>query len=610
MKITIRKASGAEALMMLTEPARVDAEHFEPSPAFPTESETFEPTTNEPADPRPDDQQPAPAPPPPAPPNGTRELVAAESFSQTFTPLKFDTAADFMMAFCEEFELYPWQCEELLRLSGFSAPGRSPERLKPTAQNPLLYNLVATNGSGKDAVILAGFILWFISCKTRAMVIATSFTESQIDRQTFKHCKFYAERINNILGREFFETKYLNITCPETGSEARLFVTNKAGRAEGYHANPGAEFAFIVNEAKSIEDELRPGFLRYSGWNYWIEVSSAGSKSGVFYRNTIDPEAVHYPNPLRLGYNYVRRIKLKDCPRLVESDVRLKKIIREFGVGSPVYLSVVNSEFSDDSDVLVLIKPSAVEYQDPAPNDYNLPLVAGVDLALGGDETVVSIWQGNRRVAQRTLRERFEPDLHLWLIDVFNEYKLIPENIAADAGGLGKPIIHRLIAAGWNVNPFNFGGAAKNKTYYLNRGAELWNHLKRLTEERVLVLPRDDYKFMEQLTSRRYTYSNGKMKLESKEEARARGEESPDRVDAAVMAWSLVDFDTFDTARDGAEQAAIRAERARPTLPSFEQAQRFIEERRNSTAPPPLTTVTAGPTRNNYGRLCRILGLR
>jgi hypothetical protein len=553
--------------------------------------------------------------------HATTSLAEVNARGEEYAPLKFDNAADFAMFFTEDFDLAPWQIEELLRLSGFSSPGRSTERLKPTAEEPMLYNLVATNGSGKDAVVLAWFILWMIACKIRSTVIATSNTEQQIKAQTYKHCQNYAARINLRLGREIISYKDQFLKGELTDSECRMFVTNEAGRAEGFHANPGREFAFIVNEAKSIDDELFGGFSRYTGWNYWIEVSSAGERAGHFYRRCSAAGAVHYPDPLKLKEHYVRKIRVKDCPWILKNDVRLKEIERDFGKDSPVYKSVMESEFSSDSSPDILIRSSATIFEDPIAADYGMPRYAGVDLSLGGDETVVSIWQGNRRIGQEVFRERYEPTLHARLMAVFQTYNLIGENIAVDAGGLGKPIVHRLIESGWNVQAFNFGGAAQNKKYFLNRGAELWQRLKRLVEERLIVLPRSDEKFMDQMTSRRFTYANGKMKLESKQDVISRGEPSPDRVDAAVMAWSLVDFDVFLAAAGARPEAPAPDEydlstyrtpkRPAPRELSFEEAMSLIEQRRHNNDTRFRGEAASVTNKGRIGgMLCKILNVR
>lgn len=524
-------------------------------------------------------------------------------------PLPYKDAYTFMATFCEEFELYPWQVEELLRLSGHVDPLISDEVVLPTAENPMLYNLPATNGSGKDNVILAGFILWFISCKVRSTVIATSFSAGQIEAQTFDHCKYYAARINEKLGEEIFDVVHCHLRVPRTSSEARMFVTNEAGRAEGFHAKGGNEFAFIVNESKSITDELYKGFTRYSGWNYWIEVSSTGGKTGHFYRKCKSADAVHYPAPLVLGREYVRYIKISDCPHLLRGNVRIKQIEFMFGKDSPTFRSVVNSEFADDDGIRTLIKQAATEYANPVSNAFDMPLCCGVDPALGGDECVISIWQGNRRIVQRIFLERYEPMLHTKLISVFKEFNLQGEQIVVDAGGLGKPIVHRLIDAGWNVNAFNFGGSAKDKRYFLNRGAELWHWLKRLVEEQLIELPREDQLFMEQLVQRRFDETNGKIKLEAKEDVKLRGEKSPDRVDAAVMAFSLYDFDTLYAKIDEGVKAAQPPEA--PRTYTFEEANDIIRRHQYN---PDLRNqnrfFVGNQTGRTAGTLCQLLGIK
>lgn len=532
------------------------------------------------AEPRPFPPGPAPRPAPELLPEPAPELI--DLGGKRHTPLKFESAYDFMLTYCDEFELYDWQAEELERLSGLLDPRRSDERTMPTAEKPMLYNMVAVNGSGKDNIIIAGFILWFLSHFPLAQIRATSNTAQQIDEQTFSHCKYFAEKINTspLYGGKIFEVIHGKITCHLTDGMALFFVTNEAGRAEGFHAKFGQPFAVIVNEAKSIDDELFGGFSRYTGWTHWIEISSAGERRGHFYRKCTDPETAICPAPLVLGKNWVRYVRDKDCAHIMRLDVRRAEIIRDFGVDSIVYKSAYLSEFSDGIANDVLIREPVTRYVDPTPDAYGMPLRAGVDLSLGGDETVVSIWQGNHRVAQRAFRDRYEPTLHFRLVEIFKEFNLLPENIVADAGGLGKPIIHRLNDAGWPVNAFNFGGSAKNKTYFLNRGAELWMFLKRAVEEKLIVLPRDDHKFIEQLTTRRYDTLSGKIKLESKPEVQARGEDSPDRVDAAVMAFAMYDVDEFYAkAKPGVQMS----KHPRDVVITFEEAQRLVALRAQQT---------------------------
>lgn len=507
--------------------------------------------------------------------------VVSPISQRSYQPLPFQSAREFMLTYCDEFELYPWQIEELERLSGNKNPHVLPTVYEPpTAADPLMFNLAAANGSGKDNVIIAGFILWFLACKTQAQVRATSFTEKQIEHQTFKHCNYFAKKINaSPLYGELFDIVNCRIRGIKTDSEALFFVTNEGSRAEGFHAQNGNEFAVIINEAKSIEDDLFNGFSRYTGWNYWIQISSTGEKSGQFYRDCTDPEGLQYPSPIVYGRNWFRRIRATDCPHIMAGKARIKKIEDRDGIDSLLYKSAIESEFSDGIQNEILIKTTATEYTDPPRNEMGLPRRAGLDLSLGGDETVLSIWQGNYRIAQEVCRERYEPTLHFVILEWFKKWELLAENIVGDAGGLGKPIIQRLHESGWEINAFNFGGAARNKGLYLNRGAELGVGLKRVVEAKLIELPRRDYKFLEQLTTRRYSTHNGKIKLESKQDVRARGAPSPDRVDATIMAWSIYDIDEF------LGQAKPEAQPTKPTerkIPTFDEAVEIIEARRGS----------------------------
>ncbi len=110
----------------------------------------------------------------------------------------------------------------------------------------------------------------------------------------------------------------------------------------------------------------------------------------------------------------------------------------------------------------------------------------------------------------------------------------------ADGGGVGAAIIDQIEKVGWQIQRTHNQSPAFNKTKFLNLGAELWHHMKRLIEKCVIQLPPID-KLRLQLTSRNMRgldSTQGKFALESKPEARAAGRPSPDRADAFVLCFS------------------------------------------------------------------------
>jgi len=75
---------------------------------------------------------------------------------------------------------------------------------------------------------------------------------------------------------------------------------------------------------------------------------------------------------------------------------------------------------------------------------------------------------------------------------------------------------------------------AIDKEKFLNRRAELyWLLSKRFTDGKISIP--DDRKLISQLADIRFTYKQGKMAVEMKEEMRSRGSKSPDRADMLAL---------------------------------------------------------------------------
>lgn len=534
---------------------------------------------------------PAPAPPrPEGPPAAVIEYAEAQTAAPKYTPLDFDNPGEMLDFFVPNFDPHPWQAQELLKLAGYShiATGDVEARVRPTDKAPLLYNLVAANGSGKDAFVIAPFAVWFCATKIRSRCIITSSSYEQLKSQTFANIKTYCEYVNERLGEKFFDIVEFHITCRRTGSEIKCFKTDEAGKAEGFHPHtdyPGAEMAIIVNEAKSIEDSLFQAFMRFTGYNYWLEISSPNTTSGHFYKSSM--AATPHPAPLVLGEGHMRRVNAFECPHISLSHI--KRVKELYGESSPLYRTMVLAEFVD-IEAATIIPEHLLNYAPPAHNTYNLPKRAGLDLSLGGDETVLSIWHGNRRVAQETWRITHEPTLVNVILAAFKRHGLKGENIAVDGGGIGKSIIQRLHEAGWEVISVKNDEGARNKREFVNRGAELWYKLKRLIEEKILILPTDSI-LEKQLLDRRYVNETlmrkGKMQLESKRDARIRGSSSPDRADAMALAFALTPLSTFIAGAEDATEGQTRlslVEKIRKGIATPEEISQYVDSMRLARA--------------------------
>ena len=170
---------------------------------------------------------------------------------ENFQRMNFESPA-LMLAFFNEairtkkVLLHDWQTNLLEFLAA----------QKPTQQKPCKYCLVAANGSGKDAFIVAPFALWFILCKIQSRVVLTSSSGTQLTAQTETYIRDMAEMINKVMGQEYFRIRQRYIKCRLSGSEIRMFATDEKGKAEGYHPMvPYAEMAIIVTMVQVSQKE-------------------------------------------------------------------------------------------------------------------------------------------------------------------------------------------------------------------------------------------------------------------------------------------------------------------------------------------------------------------
>ena len=161
------------------------------------------------------------------------------------------------------------------------------------------------------------------------------------------------------------------------------------------------------------------------------------------------------------------------------------------------------------------------------------------DFAAGGDENVLAIRSGNKLMELIAWRERDTTASVGRFIIEFRKHHLRAGQIWGDAGGMGTPMCDMLADAGWTINRFDFGGKASRHDVYYNRGMEIWGRLALMIEKGEIVLINDPT-LISQLTTRKIFYDlKGRVRLETKDDMRARGLKSPDRADAVAGAFAL-----------------------------------------------------------------------
>jgi hypothetical protein len=406
--------------------------------------------------------------------------------------------------------LYGWQ-HELCRVI---ERGASEERVRVA--------LSAPNGSGKSSVCVAVSILNWLRKYPRGKVVLTTADAKQLDSQIMPSLARHRARFPawDFLGR--------SIRTPEGGLFIS-FTTDEASRAEGHHSAPDAPLLIIIDEAKSVENEIFMAFDRCS-FSVLLLVSSPGLKMGRFY----DAFTLH-----RDRYTFVRQVGLPDCPHI--SEERIRDVIDTYGERAPFVRSTIFGEFMAEDET----QPMAISYEKlrallecpPHARTSDQETSAFCDFAAGGDENVLAIRSGNKLLELIAWRDRDTSAAVGRFIIEFRRHGLKASQIWGDAGGLGTPMCDMLRDAGWAINRADFGAKARNEQLYTNVGTELWAGLARQIERGELVLLNDATLFA-QLTTRKLLYdARGRVRIEPKDVLRNRGVKSPDRADAVAAAF-------------------------------------------------------------------------
>jgi phage terminase large subunit len=187
--------------------------------------------------------------------------------------------------------------------------------------------------------------------------------------------------------------------------------------------------------------------------------------------------------------------------------------------------------------------PTVEDFYDP---EYLLdeePVVAALDPARsGGAENAICVRKGSNILLQTAFHFSKEDAAKPLTMIAAGRFQDICQGFApdvwrVDANGLGAGIADRLIELGLIVDRYNSGNSAINKDRFVyQRDEDYWNFRERLEAGRVGNLL--DEKCRGQLAAIKYTWdSHSRITVESKKAMKARGIPSPDRADAAVMAF-------------------------------------------------------------------------
>ncbi len=402
--------------------------------------------------------------------------------------------------------------------------------------NPGYYAFQWANGTAKTTTA-ALFLLWFLDTHPGGKVVTTAGTWSQLTQQLWKEIAYWNERSHGTVINDVG----VNATSINIGPD--WFAFGRAAKEEqtfeGVH---GKYVVVIMDEAKAIKPAIFNGVRRIlrgnkEGFFWWICLSSPGSPSGPFYDITNGDQA--------------HRWHVSKCSAYQSERVDLNQInsdAEDLGESSPLFVAMDIGEFPDETEDTIIPISWVQAAVGNTPIQKGISTM-GVDIARFGDDETVFVRIDGRKAS---IQESYSGKQLMQTTGRIMQYAPTVNKVAVDDAGLGGGVIDRIreieaekiMRDGSNIKAINGGTRAYDTERFFNLNAEMMWSLRRIFEDNyrsenmdLFAIP-DDAKLIHQLSSRKFeVLSDGRIKLESKNDMRRRGEKSPDRADALAYAW-------------------------------------------------------------------------
>jgi len=386
------------------------------------------------------------------------------------------------------------------------------------------------HGVGKSTVA-SWAMIWYMLTRGPAKIVVTAPTSSQLYDALFAELKRWVKELPNAWG-DRLEVKTDRIEMRAAPQES--FISARTSRAEQPEALQGVHsdhVMLVADEASGIPEsvfEAAAGSM--SGHNAVTILLGNPTKSSGFFFDT--------HNRLKDEW-WTRRVSCYDSKRV--SDAYIKDMASRYGEESNAFRVRVLGEFprTDDDTLIGVELVDSAFHRDVETTDTQT--VWGLDVArFGTDATALAKRKGN---AVTEIRKWRGLDLMQTTGAVVAEYEAMkpedrPVEILVDSIGLGAGVVDRLRELNLPARGINVAESPAMGTIYVNLRAELWGKMKAWLEKRDCKIPKDE-SLLAELVSPRYSFnSNGKMKLESKDEMRKRGIGSPDMADALALTFA------------------------------------------------------------------------
>lgn len=389
------------------------------------------------------------------------------------------------------------------------------------------------HGTGKSA-FMAWCVLWFVTVYFPCKIPCTAPTSHQLSdilwAEIAKWHRKMSQAMPELAGE--FEWSAERFSVREFPNEsfavARTSRPEKPEALQGFHSE---NILFLIDEASGVPEavfQVAEGALSTDG-AFVVMAANPTREDGYFYDS-------HHKMRSRWAALHWDGEESPMVSKSYIEDMRIK-----YGVDSPIYQVRVKGNFATASDgIIPLHLCESAKVRDVA--GTKAPIIWGLDVArFGDDSTALAKRKGN--IQLEPTREWFGKDTMQTAGMIKQEYdnaKDKPASINVDVIGIGAGVVDRLKEMGLPVRGINVAESPSVGDQYQRLRDELWFKGKEWLARMDCKLADDDALIGELTAAKYQILSNGKIKVEGKDEMKKRGVASPNRADAWLLTFAEI----------------------------------------------------------------------
>lgn len=404
---------------------------------------------------------------------------------------------------------------------------------KEALQNIVKHNRLSIRSGhavGKTT-FLSFVILWWLCTHYPCKIACTANSASQLEQilwsEIQKWYKMMPQAFQDEL--EFRSDKITLKNAPDSFCVSRTSRRENPEALQGFHS---PNMLFIIDEASGVPDiifEVAQGAMSTHGAKT-IMVGNPNRSTGYFFDSfNKNIESWQTMTVSCLDADTVDPQYVEDMKRQYGED---SNVFRVRVLGLP-------PETDDNAIIGRALVESAIDREvDP----IEVMPVWGIDVARhGSDRCALCKRKGN--VITEPIKHWGGKDLMETVGIIMAEYESTPfrdrpTELLVDSIGLGAGVVDRLVELNIPARGINVAESSSLSNRYMRLRDELWFKCREWLEQKDCQIP-DQEELIAEVTAVQYSImSNGKFKVESKDEMKKRGMRSPDIADALMLTFA------------------------------------------------------------------------